>query len=53
MNGLYLDGINQVLSTSRLMQISFMIMGFLFHVTFTRHTLHKWGKTSGAEDTLA
>ncbi len=52
LNGLYLDGINQVFSTSRLMQISFMIMGFLFHVTFTRHTLHRWGKTSGAEDPL-
>ncbi len=51
LNGLYLTGINQVFSTSRLMQISFMIMGFLFHVTFTRHTLHKWGKPSDAEET--
>ena len=50
MNGIYLDGINQVFSTSRLMQISFMIMGFLFHVTFTRHTLHRWGKKSVVED---
>ena len=47
MNGVYLSGINQVLSTSRMMQISFMVMGFLLHVTLTRHTLYNWSLSSG------
>jgi len=40
----YLDGARNLGSVSRMMQIAFMIMGFLLHVTSTRGWLQQWNR---------
>ena len=42
LHGMYIDGARQLGSSSRMMQIAFMIMGFLLHVTATKGSLPGW-----------
>ncbi|MDA0769913.1 MAG: hypothetical protein O2821_06785 [Chloroflexi bacterium] len=39
LHGMYIDGARELGSASRMMQIAFMTMGFLLHVTATRASL--------------